>query len=321
MKKRTKFTLLLATFFSVIGITVGLIGLCMMNGDWGQLARERSITNTYDLTESFDRIVIEVDTTDVIVCPSINGTSHVTTLDTEKYHHEVSVENGTLTIRLKDTRKWYERIGFYTSDTKVTLHLADSVYALLSVKGTTCDISVNEGLSFHEADIKTTTGTVGFDALVKNALSINTDTGDVEVKGSALGSLRVQTGTGKVVLQPSTGIGTLSVETDTADVVIRNASCTSLSVKCDTGDVKLEGVTAANMNVETNTGDVDFVGCDANEITVHTDTGDVEGSLRTGKAFEVRTDTGKVRVPTADPSGGICRITTDTGDVHITIGS
>ena len=59
-------------------------------------------------------------------------------------------------------------------------------------------------------------------------------------------------------------------------------------------------------------------GCDAAEIFVKTDTGDVTGTLLSEKVFVTTTDTGKVEVPRS-VSGGRCEITTDTGDIRISI--
>ena len=70
--------------------------------------------------------------------------------------------------------------------------------------------------------------------------------------------------------------------------------------------------------MERSTGDVTFTDADASEITVQTDTGDVSGSLLTEKVFITETDTGKVSVPNT-VTGGRCKITTDTGDIRITV--
>jgi tRNA pseudouridine55 synthase len=51
---------------------------------------------------------------------------------------------------------------------------------------------------------------------------------------------------------------------------------------------------------------------------VKTDTGDVTGSLLTGKTFIPHSDTGKVVLPDST-LGGRCEITTDTGDIRITV--
>jgi hypothetical protein len=46
-------------------------------------------------------------------------------------------------------------------------------------------------------------------------------------------------------------------------------------------------------------------------------TGDVSGSLRTDKIFNVQA-TGDVNVPKSG-TGGLCDITTTTGDIHIRV--
>ena len=66
------------------------------------------------------------------------------------------------------------------------------------------------------------------------------------------------------------------------------------------------------------TGDVTFERCGAKKIRVKTDTGRVQGTLLGEMVFYAKTDTGKVRVPKST-TGGLCEITTDTGDIIFSI--
>ncbi|MBQ1821155.1 MAG: DUF4097 family beta strand repeat protein [Clostridia bacterium] len=75
---------------------------------------------------------------------------------------------------------------------------------------------------------------------------------------------------------------------------------------------------AEQISIERSTGDVRFEQCDAAELSIDTDTGDVTGSLRSDKVFIAQSHTGDVSVP-GSTSGGKCRITTDTGDIRITV--
>ncbi len=72
------------------------------------------------------------------------------------------------------------------------------------------------------------------------------------------------------------------------------------------------------MSIQRNTGSVKFNKSDAGEIKVVTTTGDVKGTLLTDKVFIVNTNTGKKEVPNTI-TGGRCEITTDTGDIKISI--
>ena len=75
---------------------------------------------------------------------------------------------------------------------------------------------------------------------------------------------------------------------------------------------------SGTISVERSTGDVFFDRCDAAALSVATDTGDVTGTLLSDKVFITQTDTGSVDVPPTT-SGGICGITTDTGDIRMDI--
>ena len=57
---------------------------------------------------------------------------------------------------------------------------------------------------------------------------------------------------------------------------------------------------------------------DAAEIYIDTDTGRIAGSLLSGKMFTANTNTGRIRIPD-DTEGGICKLTTNTGDIEVTV--
>jgi len=96
-------------------------------------------------------------------------------------------------------------------------------------------------------------------------------------------------------------------------------TCQNLTSSGSTGGISLKNVIVSQtLSVRRSTGDVTFDGCDGAEIDVETDTGDVTGCLLTDKVFLTQTDTGRVSVPET-VTGGPCRITTDTGDIRITI--
>ena len=77
-------------------------------------------------------------------------------------------------------------------------------------------------------------------------------------------------------------------------------------------------VIANNGNEMPQTVDLKMNGTSDASITVTTDTGDVRGSLLTDKVFLTETDTGDIDVPKTT-TGGRCQITTNTGDIKISI--
>ena len=78
-------------------------------------------------------------------------------------------------------------------------------------------------------------------------------------------------------------------------------------------------ISSEKLNISRSTGDVTFDGCDASTLLIVTDTGDVTGRLLSGKLFVYKTDTGDVDLPKSTNGGGRCEITTDTGDIRISV--
>ena len=149
-------------------------------------------------------------------------------------------------------------------------------------------------------EIRSTTGVIRAEHLTAGALTLSVSTGRVTVEGVSCGE-------------------TLSVSATTGNTYLTDVTCRHLRSEGSSGDVVMQNVVAAEeLAITRNTGDVRLNGCDAATIQIQTSTGRVTGSLLTQKVFVTRTDTGRVRVPDTR-EGGLCEITTDTGNIEIEI--
>ena len=133
------------------------------------------------------------------------------------------------------------------------------------------------------------------------------------------GALDLSVSTGKVTVTGANCEGDVKIDVSTGKVSMTDIRCKNLISDGDTGDISLRNVIANEaFSIETDTGDIKLDSCDATEISIETDTGDVTGSLLSSKVFIAQTDTGNVHVPKT-VTGGKCEITTDTGDIKITL--
>ena len=226
-----------------------------------------------------------------------------------------------MTIKLIDTRKWYQHISFFSfKSPKITVYLPKTDYTSLIIKGDTGDVSVDKSFKFDAADLELDTGDVYFNGSTSASLKIDTDTGDLTLSGTHTGIVEIETDTGAVDIEALCDGAKLEIEVSTGEVEISNLTCSSLLIESSSGDVELESVIASEkIQIETNTGDVELIDCDAYDIMIGTDTGDVEGTLLSDKHFIVSSKTGKKNYPKETTSEQKCRITTDTGDVKISI--
>ena len=164
-------------------------------------------------------------------------------------------------------------------------------------------------------------GDTGF-VQVKNVtmngeLRVKTSTGRVELRDVKASNVMVETSTGKAIVQGIAAAQVLRVSVTTGNAELSDCTAAEIRVQTTTGKAKLSDVVASGrMEIEASTGDVQLDSCDAAEMQIETDTGDVTGSIRTPKVIFARSDTGRIRVPKST-TGGICDISTDTGDIII----
>lgn len=133
-------------------------------------------------------------------------------------------------------------------------------------------------------------------------------------------SLKVSADTGNVSISEDITFNTIDISCDTGNVKMDTVNCSKLTVECGTGNVDLtDTVASVSMDIEVDTGNIRLSQCDAPTINLETSLGDIKGSLLTGKKFVAKSDLGDVNVPANDPTGGVCTIYTDLGNIDITI--
>lgn len=285
MKTAKKVWIIIAVCLIVLGAIIGAVSLAMMNFDFSNLNTNKFVSNEHKITEDFNNIKIDVDTSDIEFVRSQTEECMVVTIDTDKIKHSVSVQNGTLTVSVEDDREWYDYIGIWTGEISLTIHLPKDSYDSLDIDADTSDITVAKDFTFENVEIETDTGDVEFLASASEKLDINTDTGKIEI-----GTVR-----------------------------LRGNIYKNINLKTDTGDIKLWLIVAQEkITVKSSTGDVWFGVVEAPYVSVKTSTGDVEGNLYTAPKFITKTGTGDVNVPEAK-TDYVFEITTGTGDIYFKI--
>lgn len=280
MTKTTKRWLIIATFLLLIGCIIFGGVMTVYKWDFSKLSTNKYETNKYDIADNFKNISVNVKTADIVFVASEKAKTEVVCYEQDNANHEVSVDNDTLTIKLVDERKWYEYIGINFRTPKITVYLPQGEYGNLTVSAST---------------------------------------GDIDIKNLSAENINLTVTTGEIEAKSITCNGDFKTTVSTGEVELKDVSCKNLSSNGNTGDITLKDVIAEEkFAIERSTGDVKFERCDANEIFVKTDTGDVKGSLLSDKVFITQTDTGNIDVPKTI-TGGRCEITTDTGDIKITV--
>ncbi len=319
MSKKIKAWLIAAASLIVVGLIAFTAVMTHYGWDFTKLSRTKYQTNTYQVDETFDRISIDTDTADVRFVRSQDDTCKVVCTEQEKIKYAVSVENNELTVHMIDERKWYDHIGFFFGENEMIVYLPLANYNSLTLQSETGDVEIASGFTFESITISLDTGDVESYANTTSRTKITTTTGDIDVENATVNALELNTTTGDIDVENVTCTGEIRTTSTAGDVELQNVTCDSCTSVSTTGDISLVNTIAtATLSLKTTTGDVELNRCDGGEIVVETSTGDVSGSLLTGKTFITDSNTGDIRVP-QNTNGGNCQITTDTGDIYITI--
>jgi len=299
MSKTAKIWLIAAISFLLIGCVIFGGVIMAINWDFSKLSTEKYETNNYEINETYSNISIITNTADIKFEAAPDGKSKVVCFEDKNEKHSVEVADGTLSIKIVSTKKWYEHIGFDFKSPKITVYLPEKEYGNLFVMGSTGKIQIPEKFVFKSIDIKMSTGMV-------------------ENYASAVNDIKIKTSTGGISSQ-NVNAQSISINVSTGDVNLKNINCKNFISEGDTGSITLKNVIVTEkICIERSTGNIKFEESDAKDILAETDTGSVKGSLLSEKVFIVRSDTGKIDVPKT-VNGGKCEITTDTGDIKIVI--
>ncbi|MBE7059090.1 MAG: DUF4097 domain-containing protein [Ruminococcaceae bacterium] len=319
MSKKTKIWLVTAFSLTLIGCIIFAGVMTLLKWDFTKLSTEKLETNNYEISGNYKDISITTDTADVTFEICNETKTSVKCFEPKNIKHLVSVKDGTLMIKVIDNRKWYEYIGIFSGSPKITVYIPQGEYGALKLCGSTGDVKIPKNLKFENIDISQSTGNVTNFASATKSINIKTSTGDILTQNIFANSLKLSVSTGKITAYNISGSDTFEFNVSTGKTQITDIKCKNLISSGNTGNITMKNVIATEkFSVKRTTGKVRFENCDASEIFMETDTGNVIGSLLSDKVFITNTDTGNINVPKTT-IGGKCEITTDTGDIKITV--
>ncbi len=257
--------------------------------------------NTYEITENFENIEIDEIECDVIFLPSKDGKCRVEATESEKIISETEVVGNTLTVTRKDTRAWYERIGFvWWGDMTLTVYLPAREYGELTLKTVSGNIDLRENFSFRSANVASTSGDIEFFCSAEEGLHLESTSGDITLNNSSVGA-------------------DAKVKTVSGDITLRSVNARSLTLQATSGDIEADNVIiSGKIYAKTVSGEIDFSASDAAVLEIKTTSGDVKCSLLTPKNIRANSTSGDIRLPEYAPASGSCEIDTMSGDIKVT---
>lgn len=318
MRKSTIICLILAAALILAGAGILTAMLAGNNWDLGSVNTVNYQNNTYTSTEDFQDIVIDTTTADISFYITDSEETQIVCYEMEKLPHSVSFDSGKLIITENDNRKWYDHIGISFSTPTIKIYLPKAAYNALNIDTTTGSITIPGLFRFDSVEINATTAKVELGCSVTGAVNVKTTTGAFAYNAGTCGTLTFDADTGKSEITNVTCQGDIRIKLTTGKSMLSNVTCANLSTEGTTGDITLSKVIVNDaLYIKRTTGDVKLTDSDGSRIRIQLSTGDVTGNFLTGKTYTTSSTTGNISVPDNSP-GGICEITTTTGNIKIT---
>ncbi len=291
-----KIWLIVAGLLILAGLLLSFGVMSRVNFDFTKLDTAHYQTVIHDITDSFDRISIDLQTAGVVFVPSESGQVRLVSTEKEEHPLIVTVQDGTLLI---SQEKSLDRFSLFTfGNPTLTVELPVFWTGPLSVDLTTGDAELPEAFCLSDIHLSVTTG-------------------DVRCSASSSGSIAIKATTGDIVMTDVRAVGAVELSQTTGDTTLTHVTCGTLFSTGTTGDLLMKDVLAeGSFSLTRGTGDICFDRCDAGSIFAKATTGDISGTLLTEKLFTTQATTGTIRVPSTT-SGSKCELMTTTGDIFI----
>ncbi len=318
MNKGTKVFLIIALSCIALGILFLMIAVSSGAKLTGDVIEKRSAH--HELAVDFNRIEIYEVSGEVIVMPSDDDMCEIKCTDTEKQYHKVTVDNGTLSIRITDKRAWFEKLFPTLIDDSIEVYLPDGLYEKLYVKTTSGRIKVDPALAFADAELISASGGVDSKAEITEELIIHVTSGGITAENGNGCSMNIVSGSGGVSISNS-------------EIEELNAKSTSGGIRIDSVNVEKDAklsntsgrisvkslIAGGRLNISNVSGRIYMEGTDAETMNIENVSGGVDGSILSPKDFRTSSVSGSVYVEESDPNSGRCDISTVSGRINIKI--
>ena len=276
MAKKTKVWLMLAIFFIFAGGTLFTGVMMALDWDFAKLSTTEFEVAEYEVEELYKDIYIDTETSNVIIIPSDVRKTTVTCLEQENMKHRVAVVNGTLEIKLEDTRAFHHHIAINFRKPQIKVYIPRGEYGNLSIKATTGDVVIQSGFSFENIDVSLTTGDIRCNAYAKKGIRLKTTTGDIRMEDVRAWNAELRLTTGNAYMLNVVLSGNVLVYGTTGNVRLDDCDARDIYIKLSTGDVFCRFLSYKAVDAHTTTGKMDYLpGVTGDPCTIRTTTGNI----------------------------------------------
>lgn len=281
----------------VVGVFGAIIGFNFKDIGGGKVEKE-----TTNIIGSYKNIEVSEVAGSVEIVNLKSGSSRVETYKKGKLYVDTigSPDKETLTIKLVDERKWYEKLFTNDGALKTTVYLSSSELDTIKVKTVSGAISVLGDFDVDIVKLSSTSGSIKCETTANDSMLVSSTSGDVTIKGVGGDSVSAKTTSGAITLDRITA-KTLNAESVSGRIEILNSDVVNKLV------------------AKTTSGKIDFNYADAKEMFFYSDSGSISGKVIKSKKIATNTTSGKVTITDECKyeKGELLALTTTSGRITV----
>ena len=199
---------------------------------------KRYVTRTFEISDTYNRIILDVKSANVKIEPSNENSTKLTFYENKKLPHEFYVQDGALIIK-PSKAKWYNFFKIGVKHSKIRICVHDFTPEAISARVNVGHIDMQSITANGTVEIQANTGDINLENVSCKGVDLKGNTGDVSLNGvAAEQSISVNHDTGKVLLN-GCHAPKIFVKTKTGNVSGRLPKSTSFAVRTSTGKIEI----------------------------------------------------------------------------------
>ena len=222
----------------------------------------RYVTNTYKITDTYKKILINTKDAKIKIAPSNDNNTNLVFFEKKRRPYKFFVQDDTLTVKPQKT-KWYNFLRIGVEHSEIKLFVPNSILEMISIRSNVGNVDICSITSDGTIDIKINTGNVNIESIECKDFNFKGNTGTVSLnKSFAKERISIKCNTGKALLNDCSA-PEIFVKTNTGKVCGHLPSNTVFEVRTNTGKIETPQIpigetVGVRCEIKTNTGNVKF---------------------------------------------------------------
>lgn len=175
-------------------------------------------TNTHEINYDFKKILIDVNTDDIVIEPTNEDKSKLIFFEVKKRKHIFSIEEDTLKIS-SYKKKWYQIFNFQFKREKINLYLPKITYDSILIKCNTGNVDVSSVKCSGDFEIKINTGETNLEDISCKNFKSRGNTGNIKLSNLITSEI-------------------INVKVNTGNIVFDKCEALDFFIKTNTGNIK-----------------------------------------------------------------------------------